>query len=68
MQFAEMVEKIKDGGKRPFRPLFSGTSVVSGNFGDKLKELMMNCWNEEPLDRPSLFVIEQTVKQVFHGK
>ena len=64
MFFLDLVKKIICLGSPPFRPIVS-TSLPKL---DVLKDLMVNCWNEDPEQRPAFSDVNNTIRRVKLGK
>ena len=55
---AEIVERVRTGGARPFRPLVKDQSYPG------LKYLMDMCLEEDPSNRPDCSSIKNTIKKM----
>ena len=62
---AEIVDKVKAGGERPFRPLLPSTSLVEM---PELAPLLKQCWAEEPRERPPFDELTKILKRLDNGR
>ena len=55
-----LVEKVRGMEFPPFRPVVP--NLISG--AEELRDLMKQCWEEEPLDRPDYSEIKKTINKI----
>ena len=61
--FSEIVQKVKAGGANPFRPKIPLESC------NKLwLELMTECWQENPANRPTFDKVHSMLKAINGGR
>ncbi|CAD5124702.1 DgyrCDS12965 [Dimorphilus gyrociliatus] len=63
----EIVAKVIENSNPPFRPTCP-KDFQSNEEGHKIEELMKECWNENPEDRPSFSKISKNIRGFSSGK
>ena len=61
---SDLVGRVRNGETPPFRPSLPADEKVEG----ALKDLMRECWMEEPSTRPDLVVVKSRFNALSKGK
>ena len=64
LDVSEIVDKVKAGGDRPFRPLLPSSSLVEL---PELAPLLKHCWVEEPRERTPFDELAKILKRLDNG-
>ena len=62
--FTEVVERVRRGGKPPYRPKV----INDDNDDDQLVQVMKLCWEEIPAFRPNFNSIKQMLNNLSKGR